>query len=144
MTNQEALDIIGSVIAGIAPEIDLTAIDPSRSLSDQVEIDSMDQLNIMIGVHDKTGIDIPERDYPKLLSLGAFADYLVAHSGAAAGVPVVSWWHSSSAGDSCWPLVSTRCVRRIPSPTRNGASGCGCRPGSKAGLHETLTSRELR
>ena len=82
MTQQEALEIIGSVIASIAPEIDLAAVDPNKSLSDQVEIDSMDQLNIMIGVHDRTGIEIPERDYPKLLSLGAFAGYLVAQSEA--------------------------------------------------------------
>lgn len=46
------------------------------------DIDSMDFLNFVIAVHEKTGIDIPERDYPKLSSLTKAVGYL---QGAAVG-----------------------------------------------------------
>ena len=42
----------------------------------------MDFLNLVTAVHDETGIDIPERDYPQLGSLDGFADYV---AGATAG-----------------------------------------------------------
>lgn len=80
MTPQEARTAIREAIAAIAPEIDLDRVDRTKVLADQVELDSMDQLNVMIEVANTTGIEIPERDYPDVRTLEAFEAYIVSHS----------------------------------------------------------------
>ena len=47
-------------------------------LRDQVDLDSMDFLNLLVGVHQRTGIEIPEADYPKLATLDQLVAYLAA------------------------------------------------------------------
>jgi acyl carrier protein len=46
------------------------------SLRDQLDIDSMDFLNFVIGIDEATGLDIPERDYPQLATLDGCVEYL--------------------------------------------------------------------
>ncbi len=65
----------------IAPEVEPDAIEPARPLRDQVDLDSMDWLNFLQGLHGALGVDIPERDYAKLVTL----DDLVAYVGARKG-----------------------------------------------------------
>ncbi len=62
----------------IAPEADLTAIEPTLSFRDQLDIDSVDFLNFVIAVHEELGIDIPEADYGRLRSLESCVAYLSA------------------------------------------------------------------
>jgi len=45
-----------------------------------LDLDSMDFLNFMIGLHERTGIEIPELDYPQLATVERCAAYLVAHA----------------------------------------------------------------
>ena len=71
--------------AGIAPEIDLTTVAPDASLHEELDLDSMDFLNFAGAILDETGIDVPERDYPELQSLGGCAQYLVQHTGGPGG-----------------------------------------------------------
>lgn len=52
--------------------------DSALDLRDQLDIDSMDFLNLVIGVHQALGVDIPEADYPRLVTLDGFVTYLVA------------------------------------------------------------------
>jgi acyl carrier protein len=66
------LDVLG----GIAPEVDPASIDPEIDLRDQLDIDSMDFLNLVIGVHKRLGVDIPEAHYPRLTTLNGFVDYI--------------------------------------------------------------------
>ena len=42
----------------------------------ELEIDSMDLLHFAVGIHEQTGIDIPEADYPKLTPLESCLSYL--------------------------------------------------------------------
>ncbi len=65
-----------AVLSRIAPEADPNDIDPSISLRDQLDIDSMDFLNFVIGLHKELGVDIPEVDYPKLGTLNGCIEYL--------------------------------------------------------------------
>lgn len=65
-----------AVLGGIAPEIDPSMIDPEIDLRDQLDIDSMDFLNLVIGVHERLGVDIPEAHYPRLTTLDGFVDYV--------------------------------------------------------------------
>ncbi len=63
-------------LARIAPEADLESLAPAGDLRDELDIDSMDHLNLMIALHRRLGVEIPERDYPRLLSLDAAVAYL--------------------------------------------------------------------
>lgn len=80
MTEQEATELIGAVLHGIAPEVDLRSADADGDLQEQLDIDSMDFLNLVEGVHDRTGIDIPERDYPQVSTLRGLVRYVMARS----------------------------------------------------------------
>jgi acyl carrier protein len=60
---------------------DIDGIDADEDLIYELDIDSMDFLNFVIAVPEKTGIEIPERDYPKLSSLNKAVGYLQAAMG---------------------------------------------------------------
>lgn len=63
-------------IRQIAPEVDFGGIDADRALRDQIDLDSMDWLNVIVGLHQRLGIDIPERDYGKLVTLNGIVAYV--------------------------------------------------------------------
>jgi acyl carrier protein len=74
-------DIRRGVIAAlteVAPEVDAGALSPAQSLRRQVDLDSMDWLNVIVGWHRRFGIDIPEADYAQLSSIDAVVRYLAA------------------------------------------------------------------
>ena len=78
MNEQELHDVVIRALTEVAPDVDPGAIDRETSLVDQLDLDSIDFLNVLVGVHEQTGIEIPERDYPKLSSLDAAVAYLLA------------------------------------------------------------------
>ena len=47
------------MLAGIAPEADLAHVGDDEDLREALDLDSMDFLNFVIGLHERTGIDIP-------------------------------------------------------------------------------------
>jgi len=66
--------VIQEELNNIAPEADIASVDPVADLREAIDIDSMDFLNFVIAIHHRLGVDIPEIDYPKLVTLdGAFA-----------------------------------------------------------------------
>lgn len=76
MRESELRTAVLDALTEIAPEIDASQIAWDEELRDQIDIDSMDLLNLMIGLHERTGVDIPESDYPKLATLDALLRYL--------------------------------------------------------------------
>ena len=70
-------------ILSIAPEIEPAAIAPEKPLRDQIDLDSMDFLNVIIRLHEILGVDIPESDYGKLATLDGAVDYLARLRGVA-------------------------------------------------------------
>jgi acyl carrier protein len=78
MTDQEIKAMVLQEIRKIAPEAELDQIDPDTDLREQIDLDSMDILNLAIAIHERTGIDIPEADYPKMVTLAGAIDYLRA------------------------------------------------------------------
>ena len=56
-TEQELRALVISVLTDVAPEIDPDAIDPDAELVEQLDIDSMDFLNIVVEINERTGID---------------------------------------------------------------------------------------
>jgi len=79
MTEPEIRDAIAQVLHKIAPEIDLDKIGPNDNLREALDLDSFDFLNLLVGLHDKLGIDIPESDYGKLRSLADLVTYIASH-----------------------------------------------------------------
>lgn len=73
------------VLRGIAPEIEPGDITPATPLRHQVDLDSMDWLNFLIGLHQRLGVNIPEADYAQLVTLDNVLDYLQARLSPAAG-----------------------------------------------------------
>ena len=80
MTRDEAMDIMRDVLHQVAPEADLGEVEPEEVMAEALDLDSMDFLNFMIGLHERTGVEIPELDYPQLASVERCAAYLVAHT----------------------------------------------------------------
>lgn len=80
MTETTARDLLAQLLAKIAPEVDLADARPDGQLQEELGLDSMDFLNLMIGIHDETGLDVPERDYPQLSTLDGAIGYLCARS----------------------------------------------------------------
>ena len=78
MTRDEALDLMRSVLRQVAPEADLADVEPDEGIREALDLDSIDFLNFVVGIHDRTGIEIPERDYPQLATPAGCADYLVS------------------------------------------------------------------
>jgi acyl carrier protein len=66
------------LLCSIAPEVEPAAIDHARPLRRQVDLDSMDWLNFMVGLNERFSATIPESDYARLVSLGDVLDYLQA------------------------------------------------------------------
>lgn len=62
----------------IAPEVDPGTLQDATPLRDQVDLDSMDWLNFLLGLHETLGVDIPEADYGRLVTLDDLLGYLKA------------------------------------------------------------------
>ncbi len=77
MTTQSNIrDEILSVLTAIAPEVEPDDITDGALLRDQVDLDSMDWLNFLLGIHRKFEVDIPESDYQKLRTLNDVIRYV--------------------------------------------------------------------
>jgi len=64
-----------ATLKSIAPEIE-DDLRPDRPLRNQVDLDSMDWLNFLLGLHEKLKVEIPEADYAKLVTLDDIVAYL--------------------------------------------------------------------
>jgi acyl carrier protein len=77
MNADQARKAILESIHAVAPEVDPGEIEPDEELREQLDIDSMDFLNVIVGIHERTGIDVPEADYEHLETLDGAIKYLV-------------------------------------------------------------------
>jgi acyl carrier protein len=79
MTTDEAKRTIVVVLEGIAPEVDPGSVEHDVDLDVQLDLDSMDYLNWLIGISKATGVEIPQRDATRFLTIDGAAAYLVEH-----------------------------------------------------------------
>ena len=77
MTESEIRQVVRRALSNVAPEVDLESIDPAKDLRDQIDIDSVDFLNFVIGLHKELGVDIPDADVAKLATLNGGVAYLL-------------------------------------------------------------------
>ncbi|MFA5058694.1 MAG: phosphopantetheine-binding protein [Opitutaceae bacterium] len=76
MTKDECKKLVTDIIADIAPDEDLSHLQPGVRLRDQLQLDSMDFLDIVMELRKRHGIEVPEADYIQLASLDSCAEYL--------------------------------------------------------------------
>ena len=76
MTEEDMRGVVLSVLITIAPEIEPDDIRDDVLLRDQVDLDSMDWLNFLRGIHRRLHVDIPEADYASLRTLADLVDYV--------------------------------------------------------------------
>jgi len=82
MTPQEIRGVVIEALSAIAPEGDYGTLRGDRPLRDQLDIDSFDFLNVVIRLHDRLGVDVPEADYSKLATLDGATAYLASRLAA--------------------------------------------------------------
>lgn len=73
-----------AIVKRLAPEIDPARIIADKPLRTQIDLDSMDWLNVLATIHEKLGVNIPETDYGKVQTLDGIVAYLAAKIPAAA------------------------------------------------------------
>jgi acyl carrier protein len=84
MSAIEIRKIVHEEINNIAPEVDPSTVDPAADLREAIDIDSIDFLNLVTALHHRTGIEIPEADNPKLVTMSGMIAYLEAKLKSAA------------------------------------------------------------
>jgi len=76
----QARDTVAAILGQIAPEADLDDVEPSEDLRAELDLDSLDFLGLIEGLKERTGVDVPEGDYPQVRSLAGLVTYLTSHT----------------------------------------------------------------
>lgn len=76
MTEADIKKIIEAGLVKIAPEADFAEFSAGENIREELDIDSFDFLNFLIGLNEELGIEIPESDYEKLVSMNDLVAYL--------------------------------------------------------------------
>jgi acyl carrier protein len=76
MTKDQCKQVVIDIITDIAPDEDLSTLKSDIRLRDQLQLDSMDFLDIVMELRKRHGIEVPEADYIQLASLDSCAEYL--------------------------------------------------------------------
>ena len=76
MNREEIRDVLLEIIADIDDEADFAALDADKPLRDQLDLDSMDFLDIVMELRKRYKLQIPEDEYPELATLNSCVNYL--------------------------------------------------------------------
>lgn len=76
MSDDDLAEAVRGCLRTVAPNADFGRMDPGELLTEELDIDSMDHLRFLREVHAKLGVDVPERDYPKLATFDDAVAYL--------------------------------------------------------------------
>lgn len=79
MTKEEIVLAVKDIIRTIAPDEELEGLDENEPLREQIELDSMDFLDIVMELRKRYGVQVPEDDYKELGTLAGCASYLAPH-----------------------------------------------------------------
>jgi acyl carrier protein len=72
------------ILKTLAPEMDVAELVADAPLRKQIDLDSMDWLNVLVAIHERLGVNIPETDYGKLATLDRIVVYLAEKLSAGA------------------------------------------------------------
>tara|TARA_Y100000310_G_scaffold163733_1_gene163534 strand:+ start:482 stop:811 length:330 start_codon:yes stop_codon:yes gene_type:complete len=76
MTKNEVRQAILDILADIAPDEDMNSINDEATLREQIDLDSMDFLDIVMELRKRFNIEVPEKDYEQLVSMASCIQYL--------------------------------------------------------------------
>ena len=76
MAPAEIRTAIMEILEDIAPDEDLTNLEDEKAFRDQLELDSMDFLDIVMELRKRYRVQVPEEDYPELNSMASTVTYL--------------------------------------------------------------------
>jgi len=77
MTRDQIFEAVKDIIATIAPDEDISSLNGSDPLREQIELDSMDFLDIVMELRKRYSVQVPEEDYGQLATLDSCAEYLL-------------------------------------------------------------------
>ena len=77
MTAEETRQAVLEIIAEIAPDEEIDNLEGSLPLREQVDLDSMDFLDIVMELRKRYSIEVPEDDYMELNTLDGCVNYLL-------------------------------------------------------------------
>jgi len=77
MNEEQIRLVILDILDKIAPDEDLSDLDDAQPFRDQMELDSMDFLDIVMELRKRYRVQIPEEDYPNLVTMDSTVTYLV-------------------------------------------------------------------
>jgi len=78
MTRDEIRSTLLGCLVAVAPEIDAEEIEDDADLREELDLDSMDVLRWVQGIHKALGVEIPEEDYGQIVSLEDAVSYVTA------------------------------------------------------------------
>ncbi len=76
MTGAEIKEAVAEILSDIAPDEDCSNLKEDVPFRDQLELDSMDFLDIVMELRKRYRVQIPEEDYPQLASMASTVAYL--------------------------------------------------------------------
>ena len=76
MTADDIREAVLAILSDIAPDEDLSDLKPDVAFREQLEMDSMDFLDIVMELRKRYRVQIPEEDYPKLATMNSTVEYL--------------------------------------------------------------------
>lgn len=76
MTGEDVRAAIIDILVDIAPDEDVSSINDQDNLRDQIDLDSMDFLDIVMELRKRFNIEVPEKDYGHLATLASCITYL--------------------------------------------------------------------
>lgn len=76
MTRDEIRTAFVQELTRIAPDIDPDTVSDDDQLLDDLELDSMDILNLVTAIEKRLGVTVPELDYRQLETIEAAVSYL--------------------------------------------------------------------
>jgi acyl carrier protein len=76
MTSINVRAVVREELTRIAPDVEFATVDPQADIREAFDIDSMDVLNFVSALHQNLGVNIPEIDYPQLLTIDGAVAYL--------------------------------------------------------------------
>ena len=76
MTKEEIKTSLLNIISEIVPDEDVMNLEGNARIRDQIELDSMDFLDIIMELRKKYQVEIPEEDYPELATMDSSVNYL--------------------------------------------------------------------
>ncbi|MDR1384505.1 MAG: acyl carrier protein [Planctomycetaceae bacterium] len=79
MTNEEIRQAVIDILSDISPDENLSELDDNTPFRDQLQLDSMDVMDIILELRKRYRVNIPEEDYGKLDTMAHTVEYLKPH-----------------------------------------------------------------